>query len=151
MGARARRAAPQGRSALSAMRYLLDTDTVSRLARGDSPRLTERFGFGEVGSFAISVVTLGELRFGQAAGVVAKTVAARTEILLRSIPTLPLGESAVPHYATVRSTLRRLGTPIGPNDTWIAAHALAEGLILVTGNDREFARVPGLKVENWLR
>jgi tRNA(fMet)-specific endonuclease VapC len=72
-------------------------------------------------------------------------------MLLRSIVALPLGESAVPHCAAVRSTLRHQGTPIGRNDTWIAAHALAEGLIQVTGNEREFARVPGLKVENWLR
>jgi tRNA(fMet)-specific endonuclease VapC len=47
--------------------------------------------------------------------------------------------------------LRRAGTPIGPNDLWIAAQALAEDLTLVTGNEREFARVPGLRVENWLR
>lgn len=54
-------------------------------------------------------------------------------------------------YAEVRSHLKRQGTPIGPNDLWIAAHALALNAVLVTANEREFSRVPNLKVENWQR
>jgi tRNA(fMet)-specific endonuclease VapC len=61
---------------------------------------------------------------------------------------LPL--EAAEHYGHVRATLQQLGQPIGNNDLWLAAHALAEGWTLVTNNTREFARVPGLRVENWV-
>jgi tRNA(fMet)-specific endonuclease VapC len=64
---------------------------------------------------------------------------------------LPLTHKVVEPYAELRASLRKLGQPIGPNDLWIAAHALSEDLTVVTGNTREFSRVPGLRVENWLR
>ena len=70
--------------------------------------------------------------------------------LLQVIEIMPLGLSASGHYAHIRTYLERLGTPIGPNDTLIAAHALALDCTLVTGNEAEFRRVPGLRVENWL-
>jgi tRNA(fMet)-specific endonuclease VapC len=57
---------------------------------------------------------------------------------------------ATEHYGHIRATLQQLGQPIGNNDLWLAAHALAEGWTLVTNNTREFARVPGLRVENWV-
>jgi tRNA(fMet)-specific endonuclease VapC len=71
------------------------------------------------------------------------------EIAMRPLLLLPLDESVAPVYATLRSHLEAAGTPIGPNDTLIAAHALALGATLVSA-DAEFARVPGLKLENWL-
>jgi len=61
----------------------------------------------------------------------------------------PLPIAAAEYYGEIRSSLERAGTPIGGNDLWIAAHARAEGLVLVTNNEREFKRVKGLKVENW--
>ena len=64
---------------------------------------------------------------------------------------LGLLEDVVAHYARVRAYLEKRGTPIGPNDLWLAAHALCTDLTVVTGNEREFKRVPGLRVENWLR
>lgn len=70
--------------------------------------------------------------------------------LLQVIEIMPLDLSVSRHYAHVRTHLERLGTPIGPNDTLIAAHALALDCTLVTGNEAEFRRVPGLRVENWL-
>jgi tRNA(fMet)-specific endonuclease VapC len=67
-----------------------------------------------------------------------------------SLEILPLGSEVAERYAHIRTALERLGTPIGPNDTLIAAHALALDCTLVTGNEGEFRRVPGLRVENWL-
>lgn len=99
----------------------------------------------------ISVVTVAEVRFGQAIGTLPAALGARIERLLATIPQLPLDGRVVLPYATVRAHLKRLGTPIGPNDLWLAAHAVAADLTLVTGNEREFKRVPGLRVENWLR
>ena len=71
--------------------------------------------------------------------------------LLEFIPALPLRSEAGLHYGRLRAALERSGTVIGNNDLWIAAHALCGDLILVTNNEREFVRVPGLKVENWVR
>ena len=62
---------------------------------------------------------------------------------------MPYDDAVAASYGGVRAELERLGTPIGPLDTMIAAHALALGLTLVTNNEREFCRVPGLKVQNW--
>lgn len=70
--------------------------------------------------------------------------------LISILPVTPLPTEAGNHYGRIRSTLERAGTPIGNNDLWIAAHALAENLILVTNNEREFARIDGLRLENWV-
>ena len=70
-------------------------------------------------------------------------------IQMQQLPVLTLDDAVIPHYATLRTHLEHVGTPIGPNDTLIAAHALALGATLVSG-DAEFQRVPGLRVENWL-
>ena len=67
------------------------------------------------------------------------------------VPALELPAEAAEHYGEIRAVLQRKGAPIGPNDLWIAAHARAAGLVLVSNNEREFKRVPGLKVENWAR
>jgi tRNA(fMet)-specific endonuclease VapC len=71
--------------------------------------------------------------------------------LLQVVEILPLDLSTTSHYASIRAHLESLGTPIGPNDTLIAAHALALDCTLVTDNEAEFRRVPGLRVENWLK
>ena len=97
----------------------------------------------------ISVITHGELLHG--AEKSRERVAAHRilEELFASLPTLPLTEDASVAYARIRTRLEGLGQIIGTNDLWIASHALAAGLILVTNNEREFRRVPGLTIENW--
>jgi len=133
------------------VKYLLDTDTFSVLARGRHAALDDRVRDVGLPSLAISVVTEGEVRYGQACARLPRTLADRIEALLEGLQRLPLDSSVVAPYAALRATLRRKGQPIGPNDAWIAAHAIARQLVLVTNNEREFKRVPGLKVENWLR
>lgn len=133
------------------MKYLLDTDVFSAIARGRNRELAERMWALGAEQFAISVVTEAEIRYGQACRPVPAQLAQNIEIMLDAVQRLPLGANVVAPYARLRAHLRREGTPIGPNDLWIAAHAVAEDLTLITGNTREFNRVPGLKVENWLR
>ncbi len=72
------------------------------------------------------------------------------DVLTSLIPPLPLPLSAAVHYGTIRNKLKKTGKPIGGNDLWIAAHALAISLTIVTNNTKEFARVPKLKLENWV-
>ena len=98
----------------------------------------------------ISPVTLAELRFGaEKSGSV--RLAGQLELVLAALPVLPLQPPGDARYASLRVALERTGEPIGPNDMFIAAHALALRLTLVTGKVREFSRVPSLKVTNWLR
>lgn len=133
------------------MKYLLDTDVFSEMARGRNSVLRERLLAIGTEEIALSVITEAEVRFGQACRPVAPALASRIEMLLTELPCLSVGRNVVAPYAMLRAALRRAGTPIGPNDCWIAAHALAENLTLVSGNQQEYRRVPGLRVENWLR
>jgi tRNA(fMet)-specific endonuclease VapC len=133
------------------MAYLIDTDTFSAAAKGSSPAASERLNALAHGEGRVSVITLGEVAFGLEHRPVNARMRLEIEALTEALVTLPLGANVIPHYAALRAALKRAGTPIGPSDCWLAAHALAEGLVLVTGNEREFKRVKGLKVENWLR
>ena len=96
-----------------------------------------------------STVVLCELEFGLQRRPNTRLRAALDRILT-GVEVLPLDIDIVPRYAQLRAALEQNGTPIGPNDTFIAAHALALGATLVTA-DAEFARVPGLAIENWLQ
>ena len=131
------------------LRYLLDTNTISALAKRPDGPAARRYLKVDEYSVCTSVIVACELRFG----VVRKGdthLSRQIEIVLSPILVLPLEPPVDAHYADIRAALERAGTPIGPNDLLIAAQARALGLTLVTGNIREFSRVPGLVVENWL-
>ena len=100
-------------------------------------------------SVATSVVVASELRFG-AMKRGSERLTAQLNIVLGELEILPLEPPADLRYAELRNSLERAGTPIGPNDMLIAAHARALDLILVTGNTREFVRVPMLSAVDWL-
>ena len=135
---------------MSLAKAVLDTNIVSALIREphDSRVRDRLIAFG-VDRVCISIVTAAEIQYG-----FAKRPSPRLErnmdLLFGSIAIRPFEPPADLHYGRIRAALERAGTPIGPNDLFIAAHALALDLTLVTDNIREFARVPGLRVENWL-
>ena len=129
--------------------WMLDTNTLSDLIRNPRGALVQRLSSTEPDSVCTSIVVACELRFG-ARRKGSDTLTQRVEQLLESLTVLPLDEPADQHYADIRATLERAGTPIGNHDLFIAAHARSRGMTLVTGNLREFERVPGLRVENWL-
>jgi tRNA(fMet)-specific endonuclease VapC len=129
--------------------YMLDTNICIYVMRAYPDALREKFNtLAE--QLSISSVTLGELHYGaekssrRAQNLIAiEHFVARLDVLL-------FGEKAAAHYGQLRAELERAGTPCGPHDTQIGGHARSEGLILVTNNIREFARMPGLRVENWV-
>ena len=127
------------------MRYLLDTDICSYAIRADA-RVEMHLRSHRRSELAISAITEGELRFGVAAN---PKLIAGVERWLAKIQVVDIRSEEAIAYAEIRSQLMRAGTPIGDADTWIAAHALALNLVLVTNNEREFRRVRGLRVENW--
>ncbi len=98
----------------------------------------------------MSPVVLGELEVGYLKGDRAATRRAALDHIITSAQALQIDHGVAATYAQLRTTLEFAGTPIGPNDTWIAAEALHHKLVLVTDNVREFERVPKLRVENWL-
>ena len=99
---------------------------------------------------AMSSITLAELMHGaEKSSRVSENLSAIEDFCSR-LEVLPYGPKAAQHYGAIRAALERLGQPIGVNDLHIAAHARSEGLVLVTNNVGEFARVPAMEVENWV-
>ena len=132
------------------MRYLLDTNIVSDLVRHPQGLVAARVA--QVGEAAVctSVIVAAELRFGAAKKGSAR-LTRQLEAVLGALEVLSFEAPADVTYGQVRAKLEAAGTPIGGNDLLIAAHAVALGCVVVTDNEREFERVAGLKVVNWLR
>lgn len=132
-----------------ALRYLLDTNILSHLTHEPSGPVAARLAAVGERAVATSIVVACELRFGvEKKG--STRLAARVAQLLAAIEILPLGKDVDRHYASIRMDLERRGQLIGAHDLLLAAHARSLGLCLVTNNLREFERVVGLPVENWL-
>jgi tRNA(fMet)-specific endonuclease VapC len=128
--------------------WMLDTNTLSDLIRDPRGVLVRRLSETEPDAACTSIVVACELRFG-ARRKGSEVLTQRVKQLLKTLAVLPLDEPADEHYADIRATLERAGTPIGSHDLFIAAHARSRGLTLVTRNTREFERVPDLRVEDW--
>ena len=132
------------------MRHLLDTNIVSDLVRNPQGKVASRIAEAGEDTVCTSVIVAAELRFG-AVKKGSERLKTQLERVLAALAILPFEEPADLAYATLRVQLEAAGTPIGGNDMLIAAQAMAAGFCVVTDNEREFARVSGLTVENWLR
>jgi tRNA(fMet)-specific endonuclease VapC len=132
--------------------YLFDTDIcVLQIRRRRAENVLARMAAHPAGSFAISTITIAELQCGVAKSQdPAANLAVLTQFLAPFV-IVHFDAPAAAAYGPLRAGLERSGISIGPLDTLIAAHALALKLILITNNEREFRRVPGLRVENWTR
>ena len=128
---------------------LLDTNICSHIINAKPPAVLARFQQYRMGDIGVCSVVAAELAFG-----VAKSGSARNrqalEMFLAPLIVLPFDAAAVWFYGDLRADLERKGTPIGSLDTMIAAHALSLQALLVTNNTREFAVVPGLRLDNWV-
>lgn len=128
---------------------MLDTSICIRVLRDRPQSARTRFA-AEASGLCISVVTLGELLHGAAKSN--DPIGKRTEVerLAARLEVLPFDADAAAHFADIRADLERRGQVIGPYDLMIAGHARSRGLIVVTGNLKEFRRVDGLRSEDWL-
>lgn len=127
----------------------MDTNMLSEIVKKPNGKVSRKFGRVRKGAVTNAIVE-GELRFGASKGVESR-VHQRIDALLRHrIEVLDYPRKAAVFYGELRADLQRKGTPIGMNDLLMAAHCLHLKLILVTANVKEFKRVEGLKVENWL-
>jgi tRNA(fMet)-specific endonuclease VapC len=129
--------------------YMLDTNICIYVMKIYPPDLRDKFN-ALAEQLCISSITLGELHYG------AEKSARRVENLtaiaqfVARLEVLSFGDKAAAHYGQLRAELERMGTPCGPHDMQIGGHARSEGLILVTNDMREFARMPGVRAENWV-
>ncbi len=133
------------------MRYMLDTNTCIYAMRQRSPYMARRIRRSRIGDIGISTMVLSELQYGVIKSSQKQRNQAVLEAFAASLAIAPYDAQAAVVYGPVRAMLEKQGQPIGPIDLLIAAHALSLGVTLVTRNTREFNRVPGLRVEDWIR
>ena len=131
------------------IRYLLDTNILIYIAKGQPQTVRERFVQHPAAELAMSVITLGELLFRAEKSQARLQALETVQQLQTMMQVCALSDTAAAHYGEIRAGLQKMGRPIGGNDLWMAAHARAEGWTLVSNNLNEFARVPGLDFENW--
>ena len=132
-----------------APRFLLDTNICIYIRRKKPEEVLRRFRTLKQGEAVLSVITFGELVYGAEKSAQRTAALELLQELASVLPVMGLPETAAEAYGTMRAELERKGQMIGNNDLWIAAHATAARLTLITNNEREFRRVRGLKVENW--
>jgi len=134
-------------------RFLLDTNTVSALVKDPTGPAAQRAMAADGDDLFTNVVIASEIAYGfhRRPGRRTDLLQAQWVALCEVVPVASLDEDVVGHSAAIRVALEAAGTPIGSNDLLIAAHALSLGAVVVTDNVLEFSRVPGLRVENWLR
>jgi tRNA(fMet)-specific endonuclease VapC len=132
------------------MRYLLDTNIVSDLVRNPQGKVATHVRTVGEKNVCTSIVVAAELRYGGAKKG-SPRLSSQSDAVLGVLEVLPLEAPAGTTYGLLRTRLERAGTPIGANDLLIAAQALTLGYVIVTDNEREFSRVKGLRLQNWLR
>lgn len=132
------------------MRFMVDTDTCIALIKRKPAPVLRRLTALAPGEAGISAITLAELRFGVEKSAARDRNDRALDAFVLPLEVADFDEAAAAAYGAVRSALEKAGTPIGPLDTQIGAHALSLGAALVTHNVREFRRVPGLTVVDWL-
>jgi len=131
------------------LRYLLDTNIAIYVLRQRPIEVLSTFNTN-ASRMAMSSITLAELMHGAEKSSRMSENLAAVEDFCSRLQVLPYGAKAAQHYGTIRAALEKIGQPISVNDLHIAAHARSEGLVMVSNNMGEFARVPGLELENWV-
>lgn len=131
------------------MKWLLDTNACIRYLNGRSARLRDRLAAASPNDIAVCSIVKAELFFGASMCQRPEETLIRQQQFLEPLHSYPFDDESAANYAKIRSHLKTLGTPIGPNDLMIASIAITNGLTLITHNISEFARVPGLSIEDW--
>jgi len=132
------------------MKLMLDTNICIALIKRKPKDILDKFSAYQVGDICISSVTLAELRYGVAKSQFKEKNQAALDEFILPLEVMSFDESAAMVYGNLRATLEKQGTPVGSLDTMIGAHALSLNAIIVTNNTKEFNRIQGLKVVDWL-
>jgi len=133
------------------MKFMLDTNTCIYIIKKKPPDVIERFIQTEISQIGISSITLSELSYGVSKSSKPEQNQIALAQFIAPLEILPYGDDVAQYYGTLRAHLEKQGTPIGSLDMLIAAHALSTDCTLVTNNEKEFVRIPKLKIENWVK
>lgn len=132
------------------MKYMLDTNICIYIIKKHPPNVLKKFSHFQPGDIFLSSITLSELNYGvQKSQHVEKNKSALSNFIL-PLEILAFDSDAADHYGDIRALLEKKGTPIGALDLMIAAHAKSVRATLITNNEKEFSRIPGLKISNWV-
>ncbi len=132
------------------MKLMLDTNICIAIIKQRPKDILQKFSAYQVGDICISSITLAELRYGVAKSQYQEKNQVALDEFILPLEVAAFEHTAVLFYGGLRSALEKQGTPIGPLDTMIGAHALSLNLTLITHNTKEFNRIPGLKVIDWI-
>ena len=133
------------------LKYILDTNICIYIAKESPSQVLKRFESLSPGVVGMSIITHAELLYGAKKSNNSTKAEKLVSQLTELISVLPVANNVAQHYADIRATLAKQGKIIGNNDLWIAAHVRSQDKILVTNNEKEFCRVDGLTVENWVK
>jgi tRNA(fMet)-specific endonuclease VapC len=133
------------------MQFMLDTNTCIYIIKRKPPEVIERFKRTEISQIGISSITLSELQYGVSKSSRPEQNQIALAQFVAPLEILPFEEEAAQYYGDLRVRLERQRTPISSLDMLIAAHALSISCTLVTNNEKEFGRIPSLKIENWAK
>lgn len=131
------------------MRFMLDTNTCIYIIKRKPPNVIERFRQTEISQIGISSITLSELLYGVSKSSKPEQNKMALTQFIAPMEIMPYDDEASQYYGDLRTHLERQGTPIGSLDMLIAAHALSLDCTLITNNEKEFIRIPNLKIDNW--
>ena len=132
------------------MKYFLDTNMIIYFIKGKYPALLEHLRTIPAQSIVIPAVVLAEIEYGAQKSMDYQMTISKYRKFTRAFETIPFSGASIQVYGEIRRALEKAGMPIGPNDLMIAATVLANDGILVTHNTKEFSRVPGLRLEDWI-
>jgi len=133
------------------MKFMLDTNTCIYIIKRKPSKAIERFKRSKISQIGTSSITLSELLYGVSKSSKPEQNQMALAQFVAPLEILPYGDEAAQHYGDLRVHLEKRGTPIGSLDMLIAAHAFAIDCTLVTNNEKEFIRIPRLKIDNWVK
>lgn len=133
------------------MKFMLDTNTCIYIIKQKPPDVIERFNHTEISEIGISSITLSELFYGVSKSSKPEQNQMALTQFIAPMEILPYDDEASQYYGDLRAHLEKQGTPIGSLDMLIAAHTLSIACTLVTNNEKEFIRIPNLKIDNWAK
>ena len=133
------------------MKFMLDTNTCIYIIKRKPLDVIERFNQTEISQIGISSITLSELLYGVSKSSKPEQNQIALMQFVAPLEILPYNDEAAQYYGDLRAHLEKHGTPIGSLDMLIAAHALSIACTLVTNNEKEFIRIPNLKIDNWVK
>ncbi len=131
------------------IKYMLDTNTCIYIIKRKPPKVIERFKQADISQIGISSITLSELLYGVSKSTKPEQNQIALSQFVAPLEIMPYDDDAAQSYGDLRAGLEKQGTPIGSLDMLIAAHAISLNSVLVTNNEREFIRIPNLKIDNW--